>query len=414
VKILWLKTELLHPIDKGGKIRTYHMLKRLKRDHEITYLALSSEGDSIEALDRATEYCHRVLTVPWSASQKRSLRFYGDLLRNVASPLPYAVQKYHSLKMRQMIERELGKGRYDLLVCDFLAPSLNLPGLSGCASLLFQHNVEAAIWRRHHETASGRLKKLYFYSQWRKMRVYEEAACRKFDAVVAVSTADRDAMRDDYGLPHVYDVPTGVDTDYYKPLSEARDPFGLVFTGSMDWLPNEDAILYFAKRVLPRVAAVFPQVSLTVVGRSPTQQLLDLALSNPRIKVTGRVDDTRPYVDAAAAYVVPIRIGGGTRLKIYEAMSMARPVISTSIGAEGLPLRNGEDLLIADGPGEFGEAVIRVLADPGFAARIGERSRRVVCEQFDWDRAATAFARAAEAAVRRRGSNFEKSDRCDS
>jgi polysaccharide biosynthesis protein PslH len=401
VKILWLKSELLHPVDKGGKIRTYQMLKHLKRDHSITYLSLRNPGLSRDAIDAAREYCHKLVTVSWKEARKFSAGFYRDVAANLRSPVPYAVEKYRSALMTHAIELEMGSGNYDLVVCDFLVPSINLPEKMNCAAVLFQHNVESMIWRRHYETQSGRIKKAFFYKQWQKMEAYERAACQKFDAVIAVSSVDRDKMREEFGLREVYDVPTGVDTEYFQPLGTARQSSEVVFTGSMDWMPNEDAILYFAEKVLPLISRDIPDVKLTVVGRNPTRRVKALAESNRQVQITGRVEDIRPYVDRAAAYVVPLRVGGGTRLKIYEAMAMEKAVISTSIGAEGLPVRDGEELIIADRPGEFASAVIRALRDEAFARRIGHRARAVVCEQFGWNRAAGVFAEVCERVVRK-------------
>ena len=401
MKILWLKSELLHPVDKGGKIRTYQMLKHLKRDHKITYLSLRNPGLTREAINAASEYCHKLVTVSWKEARKFSARFYKDLAANLSSPVPYAVEKYRSGLMQHAIELEIGGGNYDLVVCDFLVPSINLPERVDCATVLFQHNVESMIWRRHYETQSNRIKKALFYSQWQKMVAYERAACQRFDAVIAVSSVDRDQMREEFGLREVYDVPTGVDTDYFQPLGGERQSSEIVFTGSMDWMPNEDAILYFAENILPRVSRSIPDVKLNVVGRNPSRRLKALAESNRQIAITGRVEDIRPYVDRAAAYVVPMRVGGGTRLKIYEAMAMEKAVISTTIGAEGLPVRDGEDLIIADQPDEFASAVIRVLSDESFARKIGHRARAVVCEQFGWNVAADVFADVCERVIRK-------------
>jgi polysaccharide biosynthesis protein PslH len=400
VKILWLKSELLHPVDKGGKIRTYQMLKHLKRDHHITYLSLRNPGLTREDFDAAREYCQKLVTVSWKEARKFSAKFYRDLAANFRSPVPYAVEKYRSEPMRRAIELEISGGNYDLVVCDFLVPSINLPEEMNCASVLFQHNVESMIWQRHYETQSSRLKKRFFFNQWQKMQAYERQACRRFDAVIAVSGVDRDLMREQFSLGEVYDVPTGVDTDYFQPLGGERQPAEVVFTGSMDWMPNEDAILYFADNILPLITRALPDVKLTVVGRNPTGRVRALAEANRQIKITGRVEDVRPYVDRASAYVVPIRVGGGTRLKIYEAMAMEKVVISTTVGAEGLPVRDGEELIIADRPGEFADAVIRTLRDEQFARKIGQSARRVVCEQFGWNMAATVFADVCERVVR--------------
>jgi polysaccharide biosynthesis protein PslH len=399
MRILWLKSELLHPVDKGGKIRTYQMLKHIMREHEVTYLAFSSPDDTREAVERASEYCHKLLLVPRKEPRRFSARFYRDLGFNLLSPLPYAIEKYRSSAMRSRIEREVGERNYDVVVCDFLVTSINLPPSTGSATVLFQHNVESVIWRRHFENQTGRLKRAFFHTQWQKMRAFERASCRRFDAVVAVSEVDRALMRDEFGLSNVYEVPTGVDTDYFRPLAGESAPFELVFTGSMDWMPNEDAILYFAKEILPRITSAIPAVSVTVVGRNPSPALTALAESDRRIAITGRVDDVRPYIGRAAAYIVPIRVGGGTRLKIYEAMAMERPVVSTTIGAEGLPVSDGEELMIADGPEEFAEAVLRVLGDARLAMRLGCRAGSVVRERFGWERAASRFVEVCEYAA---------------
>jgi glycosyltransferase involved in cell wall biosynthesis len=170
----------------------------------------------------------------------------------------------------------------------------------------------------------------------------------------------------------------------------------LVFTGSMDWLPNDDAIRYFTDDILPIVRRKVPNVSLTVVGRNPSPYLTELAKKHPSIKVTGRVDDVRPYMEKAAAYVVPLRIGGGTRLKIYEAMAMEKPIVSTTVGAEGLPLQDGVELLLADNAHSFAEAIVKLLKEPEFAERIGTRAARSVRERFGWQRVATDFSQICE------------------
>jgi glycosyltransferase involved in cell wall biosynthesis len=196
-------------------------------------------------------------------------------------------------------------------------------------------------------------------------------------------------------------VPTGVDTEFFKPSGNVeRDPVNLVFTGSMDWLPNEDAIQWFTKEIFPLVKRMIPNATLTVVGRDPYPSLIDLAKIDSSIIVTGRVDDVRPYIERAAAYVVPIRVGGGTRLKIYEAMAMAKPIVSTTVGAEGLPVRDQEELLIADTPEAFANSIISVLREESLGARLGANAAKLVIQNFGWDRVANAFAQICQSALR--------------
>jgi sugar transferase (PEP-CTERM/EpsH1 system associated) len=394
MRILWLKTELLHPVDKGGKIRTYFMLRELKREHHVTYLSLDDGTAAPDAAERASEYCDELIRVPFRTRAKFSAGFYRELLANAASPLPYFIAKYRSTEMRAAIERCVAGGDFDVVVCDFLNPSVNLPERLPCATVLFQHNVEAMIWRRHYETQTNPLKRAYLRSQWRRAVAYEREACRRFDLVVAVSPEDRDVMREQYGVEAVADVPTGVDTEFFRPAGvEETVPDSLVFTGSMDWLPNEDAIRYFTEEILPLVREAVPGVTLTVVGRNPFPGLLELSRRDPAVVVTGRVEDVRPYMERAAAYVIPLRVGGGTRLKVYEAMAMEKPIVSTSIGVEGLPMRDGVEYLCADSPERFAEAVIRLLRDPCLARSTGRNAAETVRARFGWAGVAEEFAR---------------------
>jgi len=396
MKILWLKTELLHPVDKGGKIRTYHLLKQLKTDHHITYLTLDDGTASPDAADCAIEYCHELIRIPHANREKFSAGFYAELALNMASPLPYAISKYKSDEMSRSIKELTSRNDFDVVICDFLAPAVNLPPDLKTPVVLFQHNVEAAIWKRHYEVQKSASRKFYLYRQWRKMRAFEGEVCRRVDRVVSVSQADSESMEKDYGLAKVYDIPTGVDVDFFRPSNGDAKPNSLVFTGSMDWLPNEDAINYFTQQILPLIRNTIPDVSITVVGRNPSPKLQELGRRDSSFTVTGRVDDVRPYIERAAAYIVPLRIGGGTRLKIYEAMAMERAVVSTSVGAEGLPLTSGKEILIADTPAAFAESVIKLLGNPQLAREFGTRAAITVREQFGWAQAAQRFAAACE------------------
>lgn len=401
MRILWLKTELLHPVDKGGKIRTYNMLKELKRGHHITYLTLDDGSASQYAREAATEYCHELVCIPHKTREKFSPGFYADLAVNLASRFPYAIKKYESASMYKEISDRTERGDVDVVICDFLAPAINVPRRLTCPSVLFQHNVEAMIWKRHFEVQSNVVKRRFLFSQWRKMERIEGEMCRRFDSVIAVSAEDRDQIINDYAAVQVFDVPTGVDTEFFTPTgNDVVKPHNLVFTGSMDWLPNEDAIRYFTEQILPIVRRSIPELTLTVVGRNPYPALVELSRNDPSITVTGRVDDVRPFIECAAGYVVPLRIGGGTRLKIFEAMSMGKAIVSTSIGAEGLPVENGEHLVLADTPETFANAIVQLLQNLESNLRIGQQAARLVRERFGWNRVSERFAEICETTVR--------------
>ena len=406
--ILWLKTELLHPVDKGGRIRTYHMLRVLRRDHRITYLTLDDGEAGPDAVEHATEYCTNLIRVPFDVAQKRTPPFYAQLAANVFSSLPYAIAKYRSRQMERLVSEAVRGGTVDVVVCDFLAPAINVPSLLGAASVLFQHNVEALIWQRHTEVARNRLTRAYFREQWRRMRNFEREQCLRFDRVVAVSPQDLRLLEEDYGVVDGTAVATGVDVEHFRPTmpGHPRMPLELVFTGSMDWLPNEDAVRYFVGEVLPRIRTRLPDTKLTIVGRNPSPAVTALT-RDPAIHVTGRVSDVRPFLERGSVFVVPLRIGGGTRLKMYEAMAMEIPVVSTSIGAEGLPVRDGEHLVIADDAESFAAAVVGLLQDPARQQALAQSAAEYVRRECSWERVATDFADICESVAGHRRSTLE-------
>ncbi len=247
--------------------------------------------------------------------------------------------------------------------------------------MLFTHNVEAEIWRRHAETTNSWIARLLYGMQHRRMLRFEGQTLRRFDGVLAVSDADRETFSRLYPGAAAAANPRGADRRGHDVLrtrcdaareASATPSRSLIFTGSMDWLPNEDAMLFFCREILPLIRAEEPDVTLSIVGRAPTPAVRRLA-SEQGVQVSGRVDDVRPYMREAAVYVVPLRIGGGTRLKIFEAMAMGKAVVSTTVGAEGLPVVGGEHLLLADEPRGFARAVVRLLRDVERAARSSSR-----------------------------------------
>ena len=386
MRILWLNPNVLLPLDKGGKLRTWHLMRHLARRHDIIYLAFADPGEG--AVDRAgmAEVCRHLVTVPRSEPRKGTVRFYGGVAAHLLDPLPYAVGKYRSRPFRRALASLLSTETFDLVVCDFLVPAVNLPARLPCPSVLFTHNVEAEIWRRHTDTSVGGLRRRLCATQWARMLRFEGRTLARFDRVLVVSSADRQTLHRLYpgrlSAP-VSLVSTGVDTEYFTPAPDATRPRHLVFTGSMDWLPNEDGILFFCRDILPRIRRAEPDVSLSIVGRSPAAAVRRLA-EDPAIEVTGRVDDVRPHMASAGVYIVPLRVGGGTRLKIFEAMAMAKAVVSTTVGAEGLPATPGRDLLLADEPGAFAEAVVGLMRNERARQSLGDAGRALVASRHDW------------------------------
>jgi glycosyltransferase involved in cell wall biosynthesis len=222
------------------------------------------------------------------------------------------------------------------------------------------------------------------WSEYRKMLWYERRCLASADHVFAVSENDRETFSTFIDRKHISVIPTGVDTEHFRPDWSTARTNELVFTGAMDWMPNEDAILYFVREILPLIREDIPQATLTVAGRSPSSRLFALAAADTRIRITGRVEDIRPYVSAGSVFVVPLRIGGGTRLKIFEAMAMGKAIVSTSIGAEGLPVTHGKDIVIADTPKSFARSVVELLHQPEQRKSLGLSARQFVETKSSW------------------------------
>ena len=400
MNILWLNAGLLLPLDKGGKLRTWHLMRHLARRHDITYVCFSDPDDRAEDREGMREVASRLVTIPRTDAAKGTAAFYVDAGRYVIDSVPYAVAKYRAQEYKEAVVRLLNDGAFDAVVCDFLPPVVNLPDRLPCPAILFTHNVEAEIWRRHAEMAANPVSRFLLVQQWRRMLKFEREALARFDLVLAVSDADRQTFGRSYPgalrrPAHV--VQTGVDTTYFAPDTAATPVrrAHLVFTGSMDWLPNEDGMLYFVRDILPRIRQVEPETTVSIIGRSPTPAVKRLA-EQSGVEVTGRVDDVRPHVAAGSVYVVPLRIGGGTRLKIFEAMAMGKAVVSTTVGAEGLPVTHGHDILIADEPARFAQTVVHMIRDLDARRRIEEAARSLVVEKYDWSAVALDFEEALE------------------
>ncbi len=394
MKILWLNAGLLLPLDKGGKLRTWHLMRHLAQRHDITYLCYTDPSHTAEHLAGMGEVCGRLETVPRTDPPKGTARFYLDAASYLVDPVPYACAKYRSDAYSGRLRDLLATERYDAVVCDFLMPVVNLPPQLPCPSIFFTHNVEAEIWRRHTENARNPASRVLLKQQWDRTRRFEGNALGRFDLVLAVSEADATAFGRLYPgrlrtPAHV--VQTGVDTAFFAPLPSVQERRAhLVFTGSMDWLPNEDGMQYFVRDILPRIRETEPDTTLSIIGRAPTPAVRRLG-EQAGIEVTGRVDDVRPHIAAGAVYIVPLRIGGGTRLKIFEAMAMAKAVVSTTIGAEGLPVTHGQNVLIADEPSRFAQSVVHMIRDVKARQRIETEARRVVVERYDWSTVAQDF-----------------------
>ncbi len=389
MKILFLQKRPLFPADSGGKIRTLNVLRHLARRHEVTYLCNVQAGEEV-ALSQMAELGLQVETIPWQETSRESPRFYLELARNLGSRFPYNADKDFDPQLRNRAIELISRESFDLLICDFVQMARNAIGLDVPAKILFEHNVEAEIFRRHAETDSGWLRRRYMGLQWRRMQAFEAEAGRQFDAVIAVSRRDQSLFASDYGWKHVEVIDTAVDLDYFTPQPGLERAGRVVFVGSLDWLPNQDGVRYFVDEIWARVRERCSDATFQMVGRNPPADIERLA-DVPGVEVVGTVPDVRPYLAEAAVVVVPLRVGGGTRLKIYEAAAMQKAVLSTSLGAEGLDVTNREHIVIADEPATFATALVELLDDQHARDNLAAAARKLVAENYSSEVIAAQF-----------------------
>lgn len=400
MRILFLSQRFLLPMDTGGKIRTGKLLEQLGRRHDITVVGNYDAATDAPHRGAMEALCRRYVPVPWREPKRPSPAFWWRLARNLLSRHPVTALNDYSPPLERALLETLAGGSYDLAICDFVQSALLFRQVRGLPRVLFQHNVEARICERHVRNAGNAALRAFWQVQLDRMTRFERAAVRDFDAVIAVSENDAAIFRGEFGARQVDAIPTGVDLDFY--CSRRRAPAGsgnIVFCGSMDWLPNEDGIRHFLEDIVPHLDRLHPDWHLTVVGRNPSEWLRVAAARSGKVTLTGWVDDVRPYLDDAALCIVPLRIGGGTRMKIYEAMAMSRAVVSTAVGAEGLAYNDGSDIRIVDAPEAFAAAVAGLLEDHAARDRMGDAARALVEAHFGWARVAEVFGDLCERAV---------------
>jgi len=382
MKILWVKPGKLLPLDTGGKLRTYNILRNLAATHDLTYLSYYG-GQRDQAYEREVlTNLPGTVSVYTAAPEAMGSARYFDYLRHFSNPAPYSISKFAARQVQKLLREWISQHKFDVAVCDFLASTLNFPDKLVTPTALFQHNVETILWKRKADFEAKWLDRIVSKVEYAKMRRFEPEQTRRFHHVIAVSETDRETMSPMVGREHISVVPTGVDLRKYR-YDPAAPPSGplVVFTGSMDWAPNIDGVEFFCKEIWPQVLAKIPAARFRIVGRDPQPRVKVLASEN--VEVTGTVPSIIDHLREAAVFVVPLRIGGGTRIKIYEGMAMGKATVSTKVGAEGLDVQHGRDILLEDSPAGFANAIVTFLQNEEVRRRY-EAAAAATARKYDW------------------------------
>ena len=381
MKILLLTQVLPYPPDSGPKVKTWNVIKYLAPRHEVT-LASFVRGDQSADVAHLASVCRAVHTVP----MERNLAHDGlAAVQSLASGQPWMMVRDRRAAMAALIRRLAASEQFDIVHADQLNMAQYAQQVPGARRILDAHNALWVLYGRLAAQMKWGPQRLILERDWRLLKRYEGRMVATMDGVLAVSEEDRSALLMAAGRAHdVTVIPIAVDTDEIAPVQRHADADHLLHVGTMYWPPNIDGINWFLDEIMPTIVRQRPGTVFDVVGARPPESLLARAQEDHHLNVTGYVVDTLPYLQSAGVFLVPLRAGGGMRVKILNALAQGMPIISTTLGAEGIAVRDGEHLLLADDPADFGAAVLRVLHDPALAARLGAAGRRLAEEQYDY------------------------------
>jgi polysaccharide biosynthesis protein PslH len=396
LRVLVVSTAFPFPARSGFETRVYELTRRIAAGHDVTLLSYADESDA-EAVGRlAHEF--RVVTVhrPRGGTTRKRVKQFAA----VASGRPFSAASVRSEALQSAIRRLLIEEQFDAVQLESSPLGvLHIP--SHVPVLLDEHNIEHEVFRRMRDGERSPLRRAFYRAEHRAFRRFEELLWRRVAGCIVTSSRDEEVVRRHAPQTPTAVVPNGVDLDHFRPNGVVAEPRTLVFNGVLDYRPNVDAAHFLVDDVLPRVRLRFPETRLTIVGRGSPAALQRLRADG--VEVTGEVPDVRPYLERAAVVVVPVRMGGGTRLKVVEGLSLARPMVSTSVGCEGIDVRAGEHLLVADAAADFAGRTIDLLEDPVRAASLGRAGRALMEERYSWSIAAERLEQLYEDVLTRVG-----------
>lgn len=374
LRVLFAALSLPDPPTNGQALRNLAILQALVAEgHQITLVSFADANHGKDWQHLRGETLHDVELVPLPRSFAGKSDYFSRL-RGLASVRPHGVRRFESEAMKAVLHQRLDRGEFDLLICDDVYQMENLPIQSPVCSILNKHDLTHVIVRRYLKYEKNPFKLAYGWMEYAKLRRWEAGACSRFDQVWTCSVLDREQLRLLGSQARFAVVPNVIDVNCFLP-ADSNEQATVLFAGSMDWLPNRDAVEFFVSRLLPLVWEQKPGFKFVVAGRNPPAALLQRFRQVKQVVFTGEVADMREEIAKATVCVVPLRIGSGTRLKILEAAAMAKPVVSTSIGAEGLDFAAGKEIVIEDDPARFAQAVARLLANPDRRQSLGQAAR---------------------------------------
>jgi sugar transferase (PEP-CTERM/EpsH1 system associated) len=382
MKILFITPDIPYPLDNGARIRTFAFIKDLSTRHDVSLISFDRSPNDKPRKEVFENICTNLAILPLEKHQQRKNKRQYQL-RSLLEKRPYQYISHHSSSMQDCIDQVNLGHNYDIIQVEFSQMGYySFP--TGANLILDQHNVEQEILYRTYKSGIFSIRKLYNYAEWCKFRKDEIDICSKFSMVLTTSKRDKDNLSKELPSTSFTIIPNGVDSTYFRSKNRHPEVENLIlFTGTINYYPNTDGLKYFISQIYPLIKKQNKSVKFCIAGKNPPSEIQRLA-QDQSIAITGYVDDMREYFEKAAIVVVPLRIGGGSRLKILEAMAMSKAVVSTSIGAEGLEVTPGENILIENTPELLAQAVVDLINNEEKRKRIAKNARNLIEEKYDW------------------------------
>jgi glycosyltransferase involved in cell wall biosynthesis len=398
-RILALTSRVPWPPREGHQLRTFHLLRALASKHQVHLLSCLRPDDTPDETGPLREMLAGFESFPLPSTRSRPKLIHAAI-GSLLSSTPFVARKYEIPALRTRLA-ELVR-HFDLVHVDMLPLMAYADQVPASTRLVLNaHNVEQTLLERRIEVESSAFARWFLRTQLPRLRAFERGACERADAVLACSRADAEQLLGLAPGTPVHVVPNGVDLEFNRPGANEPDASHLVFVGQMSWFPNRDGMEWLLSEVLPRVLSARPDVRLTVVGKSDGLKVPPSMAAN--VRLAGFVDDVRPYIQAAGVYIVPLRTGSGTRLKILEAMALGKAIVTTRAGAEGISLGPGVDALFADEAGAFAETILKLISNPAEIRRLGCNARSIAEREYGWDAIGAALLSHYEALIESRG-----------
>jgi sugar transferase (PEP-CTERM/EpsH1 system associated) len=393
MRVLVLTSKFVWPLTDGAIIRNFNLLRETARHHDVVLLSFLFDPNDRERFDDIKPYCEKIVGVDLERPKS------GTIMNAIAGSVgsrPFILREYLRREMASALEKTVVEEKIDVIHAHFLHMGQYLIDRKSAAVVYDAHNLEHVLWERLSKNWTNPLKKTFANLQYERLIKWQQKMADCSEVCVTLSDEDREEYLRISPDADVITVPNGADIEFWNPSPDEVEPDSIIYFGNLSWYPQADAAIHFHDDILPRVRAEIPGVKFYIVGQNPPESVKRLA--GEKVIVTGFVDDIREYIARAAVVVMPLRVGAGTKHRIFHALGMEKAMVASSVAAEGIALTHGETAMLADDPEPFANHVITLLKNPDLRVQLGKSGRELVCDRYDWskiyDNLETAFQRA--------------------